>query len=142
MGLTVTVDASELEELHEKLNRDAKPLMQKLADRFVGSLRSKMAAVSLAPSAATLAIRKRRGGTGSAPLVDMGKMLGSIKARSTKNSAAAQVSWPALALHEGFTTAADSAIPGKVVPARPFVFLEESEFDEAVSEMEAFLLGD
>lgn len=142
MGLKVTVDTTELEELHEKLQADPKPIMARIADRLVGTLRGKLQSASPSPAKSTLAIRRQRGSGGDAALIDLGKMLDSVRPRSSKNTAAAVVSWPALVLDTGFTTAPDSAIPGKAVPARTFVVLEDADVDYALDQAEELYLGD
>ena len=138
MGLRVTIDKRALEELQERLEADPKPVLQRLADRFADTVRRRLEEVALAPSPATLKIRKQRGRTGERPLVDTGDMADSVRPRTTKDSAGASVRWPALPHQIGVTTSADSAIPGKAIPPRPFVVLDDADITFAVEEMGDF----
>lgn len=137
----ITVDSHELDELDEKLHADPKKTMGTIADRLVGSLRKRVeSGPGPALSAATLEIRRRRGQGGSKPLEASGRMAGSIRRRATAKLAYAGIDFPAAALQAGFTTSAKSAIPGKVVPARPFVYLDEVDADFAAEQIAAFYL--
>tara|TARA_R110002012_G_scaffold109377_1_gene253148 strand:- start:111 stop:536 length:426 start_codon:yes stop_codon:yes gene_type:complete len=71
----------------------------------------------------TLIIRKQRGRTGTKPLFETGNLHRSITAKKdtlTMNSYGAEH-------HKGFTTRANSMIPKKKVPARPFIEPDKQE---------------
>ena len=66
----------------------------------------------------TMDLRKKAGIDGANPLFATGKLYKSIK--NTKKGV--QMLEYGKLHHEGFTTGAKSKIPGKRVPARPFIF--------------------
>lgn len=132
-----------LEELHERLNRSPKPVLEEVAEGLAALLRQHIDAGDFPPlSPVTLEIRRRRGQTGTSPLIDMGAMVGSIRSRATKDVAIASVGWPAQRIDAGFTTGEKSAIPGKEVPARRFVFFRDEDLDPFQDKIAEFLLGD
>lgn len=141
--LQVEVDTADLLAAQEQLERDTKPLMAKLADRLAGALRRQLDGGNFAALApATLELRRRRGIAGDRPLHASGTMSDSLRPRHRKDFAAAGFRWPAGALNKGFTTHGRSAIPGKKVPERSFVFLDDSEVDAAEAEITEFLFGE
>ena len=140
MSLEIEIDTHELDELRERFSASLQPVMKPIADRLATGLRERLRAGSFAAlSQATLSIRKRRGQTGTAPLVATGALEASITAHATGSTATASASGPgAIALQQGFTTSPRSMIPGKQVPARPFALLSGGEADEAVRDIMEF----
>lgn len=138
MSITITVDKSALDELDEKLHASAKEVMGRIAERLLGAVKRNLASVGPALAASTLAIRKKRGESGTSPLAGLANTLTS---RSTPTMAAAGAGFPGLPQQLGFTTGAKSMIPGKDVPARPFALLDDDLIDYATDQIEEFFLG-
>lgn len=133
---------AELTAIHEKLHASLKPVYEQISERMATAVRASLQSGSFAPlSPVTLEIRARRGGGGSTPLSASGKMAGSVTARATEKAAIARIGWPALAHQEGYVTSPKSAIPNKVVPARPFAVLGDDVIEGAFTLIEEHYFG-
>lgn len=71
----------------------------------------------------TIDMRKKRGTGGSKPLFETGALFRSIK----RSKGGLQMLNYGLEHHRGYTTASDSMIPNKNVPARPFIQTDEKQ---------------
>lgn len=148
LGVTVTGIGSVKSLLVKLSDRakgvDRKPLMERIADRLAQRIVGNIDAGAGAPlSAATLAIRKSRGITGTKPLVATGELRSKVKAVATDRSAGAEVQkFTASFLQFGVKkTGKGSAIPGKKVPARPFALLNPLDVTWAQDQLAAWVVG-
>jgi len=141
----------ELRSLQRNFTGSYKPVLERIATRFRDSIADRMRA-GVAPSLTETSIKLRGGGGtpligGTGPIgkhaTGLGTMLGNLRAVAGEREASAVVDDFRARFHQfGFTTSEKSAIPGKVVPARPFVLISKADGDWALEELADFLFED
>jgi phage gpG-like protein len=136
--------AADLRELDARLHAPATEPLTKIGEELAEIIRRQLRAGDFAPLAeSTLEIRRRRGQSGSAPLIASGALLGSITHSADADEASAGSDLQRAAHQQfGFTTGKGSAIPGKVVPARPFALIDDSDAERFEDQLADFLLGE
>lgn len=127
-----------------KFRGDKSEVLTRIAQRFAASIRDNIRAGAFTPlSPVTLAIRRQRGITGSAPLIESGELLDSIgifvsDREASAGSSKSRAGWQQL----GITTSEDSMIPGKRVPPRPFILISDADGEWALEELADYLFDD
>ena len=138
---------NEMLKLDTRLKRGSERLnvMKRIADGLADDIRRNLTEGNFTPlSPVTLEIRRRRGrGAGNKPLHATGALLASVKAQATEFVAeAAATKFYAGFVQLGFTTSPESAIPGKVVPGRPFMTISESRSEWAMDLILRWVTGE
>lgn len=118
-----------------------RPQLSKISEWIAEDIRKRIqGGVRPALSETTLRIRKEGGST---PLIASGDLLNSIKAFAGESQASAGTDLFYGRFQQfGITTGEKSAVPGKKVPARPFVLLGESVVDRAMDLLADTVFGD
>ena len=149
LSLSVNVrgvrDASELlRDVADRHRRTPEPLWQKLADVWRRSMADNLVRGGNPPfvplSETTIKLRGRSG----VPLLVSGRLQASIETLATSGTRFEFGSRYNLArLHElGFVTGAGSMIPGRKVPARPWIHLDDQALETSWGLVDSFALGD
>lgn len=153
MKLSITVTGlaevkNEMLKLDRRLKVSRLPVMQKIADRLADRIRRNLsqggfAAISPVTERFRATRRNKSRTGGNTPLSDTGALAASVKSQATDFVAeAAATKFYAGFVQLGITTSEKSAVPGKVVPGRPFMTLEPQDVDWAMERLADFVFGE
>lgn len=136
----------DLRALQKRLTSSYTPVLERIANHFRDSIVTRMRA-GISPPLTETSV-KLRGGE-STPLVggtgpigkhgNYGSLIDNLKPFSGAAVAGVEADFRAVFHQFGFTTSEKSAIPGKRVPARPFITLSKEDGDWALNELAEFL---